>query len=132
MPKAVLFSAVQGTLLRNGSPVSGATISRIVTWRGELHSDSTETDCHGNYHLPAITSSSNLPLLPAEFNAEQEMTVSIDGMTTLIWNTIKPEPGENTELNGLPLILTCDVADEPRFEHLLLNSIETKCRWDTP
>lgn len=127
--KANLFSSVNGVLTLNGSPLAGVTVNRSVRWRDEDHTDSAVTDKDGRYAFPALMSSGSIPRLPAEFNAFQKMTVDHGGEEVLIWETVKAEPMENAELEGQPMTLTCEVSEEPRFEHLLLNSIETRCRW---
>ncbi|AFV00430.1 hypothetical protein M5M_16495 [Simiduia agarivorans SA1 = DSM 21679] len=129
MAKANLFSSVKGVLTLSGSPLAGATINRSVRWRDEEHTDSTTTDKDGRFEFPAIMSSGSIPRLPAEFNAFQSMTVDHDGSQVLIWETVKAESEENAELEGQPMVLTCELSEASRFEHLLLNSIETRCRW---
>lgn len=129
MAKANLFSSVKGVLTLDGSPLVGVTINRSVRWRDESHSDSTTTDKEGRYQFPALLSRANIPQLPAEFNAFQTMTVEYRGSLVLIWQTVKAEPLENAELDGRAMSLSCELSEEARFEHLLLGSIETRCRW---
>lgn len=127
--KANLFSAVSGVLTQGGVPRAGITIQRSVSWRGEQHSDSAVTNAQGRYQFPALLSDSGLPKLPAEFNAFQQMVARVDGEDVLLWDTVKAEPTADAELDGHQLVFSCDLDEPLRFEHLLLNSIETRCRW---
>lgn len=129
MAKANLFSAVRGVLTQGGEPRAGITIQRTVSWRGEQHADTAVTNDQGHYQFPELLSDSGLPKLPAEFNAFQKMVALVDGEAVLLWDTVKAEPKADAELDGLPLAFSCDLDEPLRFEHLLLNSIETRCRW---
>lgn len=127
--KANLFSALTGVLTQGGVPRTGITIQRSVSWRGEQHSDSAITDEQGRYQFAALLSASDLPRLPTEFNAFQQMVALVEGEKVLLWDTVKAEPTAGAELDGQHLVLSCDLDESLRFEHLLLNAIETRCRW---
>jgi hypothetical protein len=129
MSKANLFSAVAGVLAQDGVQLSGVKVVRTVKWRDEEHAEESVTDAEGRFRFPAKLSSASLSILPREFNAFQKLVALVDGEEVLLWETVKADPVDKGELEGADLNFTCDVADPLRFEHLLLNSIETRCRW---
>ncbi|MBB3167499.1 carboxypeptidase-like regulatory domain-containing protein [Simiduia aestuariiviva] len=129
MNKANLFSATEGVITLAGAPLQNAEVIRTVRWRDENHQDSTATDADGNFSFPDLMSDRSLSVLPSEFNAFQKIIVKHNNETFLLWETVKADPVSNGELEGEALRFTCELNEEPRFVHLLLNSIETRCHW---
>ncbi len=55
-----IFSDVEGTVLLDGQPVSGAEVERICHWKDEEKLDRVLTDALGRYKFPEITTKSFL------------------------------------------------------------------------
>lgn len=127
--KSCVFSSVEGILTFNGHPASGAEIKRSVEWQKEKQ-DSAQADSQGKFSLPALYQRSAMKLIPSEFVAAQHMVVVYQGKEYPIWETAKRSEEENAELEGKPLIFTCELTDEPEFTHLTLTSIKSNCRWN--
>jgi hypothetical protein len=111
----VLFSAVSGTVLRDGAPVAGAEIVRKVTTR-DTRTDTATTDSRGRFELPQITASKGLiDLLPAEFVAGQELTIRVGAEEYPGWIYTKRDGAPNAESKGRPFRLVCEIAAEPGY-----------------
>ena len=56
MAKMVIFSAVSGRVLQDGTPVPGATVEREFrwAWKDETGTDATTTGPGGEFALPKI------------------------------------------------------------------------------
>ena len=123
-----LFSEVSGRLTQDGIPASNRQVFRRVEHNGETVEDRVATDHDGGFVLPAITREDR-SLLPREFLARQKIWLKEGAEEILLWETIKRSEEENAELEKLPFELTCELSEPLRFEHLMLHSIETRCRW---
>jgi hypothetical protein len=111
----VLFSAVSGTVLRDGAPVAGAEIVRKVTTR-DTRTDTAATDSRGRFDMPQVSASKGLvDLLPAEFVAGQELTIRVGGPDYPGWIYTKRDPANNAESNGRPFRLVCEISAEPGY-----------------
>lgn len=117
MGKMVLFSAVRGTVLQDGKPVSGAAVDREFewAWKSETGRDGTTTDANGAFALPDITRKSLFgSLLPHEPLVKQTITITHAGKTYKAWVMFKRDYDENGELNGKPIVMTCRLETEPQ------------------
>ncbi|MCY4756712.1 DUF6795 domain-containing protein [Pelomonas aquatica] len=117
MGKMVLFSAVRGTVLRDGKPVAGATVEREFdwAWKSEKGKDATTTDAAGAFSLPAIVRSSFLgSFMPHEPLVKQTITIIHGGTSYKAWVLFKRDYDDNGELDGKPIVMTCRLGSEPR------------------
>lgn len=114
MAKLVLFSAVEGTISRNGAPVAGATVTREFLWsmKRETGSDTTVTDAAGRFSLPEITRRSLMALFPHEPVVRQTITIAVDGTSYKAWVYFKRNYDDNGELRR-PIRLSCRLETEP-------------------
>lgn len=116
MAKMVLFSAVRGTVLENGRPVSGATIEREFrwAWKDEVGTDHAVTSAQGEFSLPPIVRSSFLgSLLPHEPMVRQTILIRHAGKTYKAWMFDKGNYDDNGELKGRPIVMRCRLEAEP-------------------
>mgnify|MGYP002378442702 FL=1 len=119
MAKMVLFSAVQGRVLEEGRPVSGATVEREYKWgwKDETGRDSTRTGPDGSFAMPAIERSSLLgSLLPHEPVVRQSLTIQHAGRSYEGWLYFKRNYRADGELDGKPLKLVCRL-ERPAQRH---------------
>ena len=123
-----LFSGVNGVVTFNGEPVSGVEIKRVVKWNDTEFEDLVVSENNGNFKFDPLVKNIK-SLLPKEFVSYQTLKGTYDGKEYLMWETVKGSDVENGELEGSELIFKCELTDEPRFVHLMLNSIETNCIW---
>jgi hypothetical protein len=114
MAKLVLFSAVEGTITRNGTPVAGAKVTREFLWsmKRENGSDTTVTDAAGRFSLPEITRRSLMAMFPHEPVVRQTITIAADGTSYKAWVYFKRNYDDNGELRR-PIRLKCRLETEP-------------------
>lgn len=131
--KDCLFSAISGTITLNGEPAAGAHVKRVA---GKAHvegkfSDETFTDEKGYFSMPAIWERNLLSrVFPMEFAVPQEITVEYMGVDYLIWVSVKMKREENSESQGKPLIVQCELNSEERNFDAGGTFFATKCAWD--
>lgn len=116
MGKMVLFSAVRGTVLQGGKPVSGARIERKYKWgwNSETGTDGATTDVRGAFSLPRIERSSFFgSFLPHQPSVDQAMLIHHGGKTYEAWVLLKQNYDDNGELQGKPISLTCRLETPP-------------------
>jgi len=116
MTRKCLFSEVHGVVLDHGQPVAGARLERtwFWHWNDERGGDTTNTDAAGAFRFPAVNGRSlSGSLLPHEPVIEQKILIQHGGKTYRAWVFSKGEYGENGELDGRPIRLTCRLESEP-------------------
>ncbi len=120
MGQQVLFSEVDGVVVREGTPVSGVQVTRsyLWGWNSSSGSDRVVTDQAGSFHFPVIIGKSLLGgLLPHEPSIEQKILLTHAGKTYEVWVSRKRNYDKDGELDGRPMRLRCDLSSEPkRFE----------------
>lgn len=126
---AVLFSPLEGHVLLNGSPASGAEITRIIKLQGEEYSEEKfKADSHGHFKLPLVRE--ELELTPLnQFLASQRIFVQYKDEEYLIWNFGKMDTDIHSELGGSPIDLTCNLTDELRRVETPRGGLMTICHW---
>jgi len=124
--KVCVFSEVKAQLLLDGEPVSGATVTRIWNW-DKRESDSTVTDINGNFSFPAVHRRSVKPLLPLEITITQQLSTTLDGEDFILWRGAKRDGEEQSELDGAPFNLTCELTSEERLIDDYRSPILTLC-----
>lgn len=124
--KVCVFSEVKAQLLLDGKPVSGATVTRIWNW-DKRASDSTVTDVNGNFSFPAVHQRSVKPLLPLEITITQQLSTTLDGKDFILWRGAKRDGEEQSELDGAPFNLTCELTNEERLIDNFRSPILTLC-----
>ncbi|MCP5159238.1 MAG: hypothetical protein H6975_07415 [Gammaproteobacteria bacterium] len=116
MSKFCLFSAVQGIVLSQDKPVTGAVVDRkfVWAWGKETGIDEAVTDTDGTFQLPAIFRSSLLgSILPHQPFIEQTLLIKHQGKEYKAWMFDKMDYEENGELKGKPISLVCHLENEP-------------------
>lgn len=131
--KDCLFSAISGTITFNGIPVERAHVKRIA---GKAHAegeftDETYTDDKGHFSMPAIWERNLLSrVFPMEFAVPQEITVEYLGVDYVVWVSVKMKREENSESQGKPLLVQCELNSEERNFDAGGTFFATRCTWD--
>ncbi len=116
MAQLVLFSAVTGTVIHQGSPVAGAKIHQTARWgfNDKTFEQSTVTDANGEFSLPALTTRSLLAgtgfFQPV---VHQALKIHHQGQTFDAWFFTKHDYESNSEL-ARPIQLLCDLDNEKK------------------
>lgn len=118
--RLVLFSEVHGTVLKDGKPVAGAELVQKVVWsddENEIRPQRAVTDGAGAFSFPAITRRAGLlRLIPAQPMMLQTIVIRYRSAEYMAWRHGKDSYEPNTELDGQPLRLVCELNREPGHE----------------
>jgi len=118
MAKFVLFSPVTGKIVIAGKPVAGASVTRWYKggFSDKQATDKTTTDAGGNFSFPEVTFSSIMAsIIPHEAVVTQDIKVTVNGVETLIYATVKRNYDHNGEYGGKPLDFVFDPTAQPTF-----------------
>jgi hypothetical protein len=111
--KKVIFSEVKGVVLDHGRPISGATVERFVKDSNKENSDTTVTDSNGRFHFKIMEKPPSFPkLFPHETVVTQRILVTVDKNKYKAWICIKSDYDNNSELEGKPIDIICDLENE--------------------
>ncbi|WP_024460408.1 carboxypeptidase-like regulatory domain-containing protein [Marinimicrobium sp. LS-A18] len=124
--KVCVFSKVNAQLLLDGKPISGVTVTRTWNW-DKRASDSTVTDMNGYFSFPAVHQRSVKPLLPLEITITQQLSTTHNGKEYILWRGAKRDSEEQSELDGAPFNLTCELTNEERLIDTYRSPILTLC-----
>ena len=135
-----IFSEVDGVVLLEGKPVSGATVIRTADYKDKLYSDTVITDDQGRFHFDDIYIYS-MRLFGT--NILQKIVIQYDGKEHLAWKMMKGHDNRYGELTdpekpdapvkklNLRCELTSDQDSEQLIEFILGNRIiYGLSRWD--
>lgn len=118
--RLVLFSEVHGTVLKDGKPVEGAELIEKVVWsdnENEIPPQRAVTDAKGVFSFPAIERKAGLlRLIPAQPTIQQTITIKYQGVEYTAWLHGKGSYNANTELDGKPINLVCELTRHPDYE----------------
>ncbi len=116
----VMFSEVNGTVLLDGKPVEGAELFQKAERSADERKNRTQTaitNKDGVFRLPAIDRRMGLrawiPMQPA---VHQTIVIRYRGVEYEGWMHVKLSYEANTELDGRPLNLVCELTGEPERE----------------
>lgn len=116
----VLFSEVHGTVLNNGRPVEGAELVQKVVWSDNDKENPAQhalSDRSGAFRFPPIERSAGLlRLIPAQPIMLQSITIRYQGVEYEAWKHSKGSYDPNTELDGKPIWLVCELTQKPDYE----------------
>jgi hypothetical protein len=118
--RLVLFSEVHGTVLKDGEPVEGAELIEKVVWsdnENDIPPQHAVTDSKGAFSFPAIERNAGLlRLIPAQPTIQQTITIKYQGVEYTAWLHGKGSYNPNTELDGRPINLICELTRQPDYE----------------
>lgn len=118
--RVVLFSEVHGRVLKDGEPVAGAEVMQKVVWsdnENDIARQRSITDQMGTFSFPAIERKAGLlRLIPAQPTMLQEIVIRYGGAEYIAWQHGKNSYNANTELDGRPVRLICELTRQPDYE----------------
>ncbi|MBF3411148.1 hypothetical protein ISF94_12910 [Burkholderia pseudomallei] len=118
--RLVLFSEVHGTVLKEGKPVAGAELVQKAVWSDDEDKNPTQrtmTDKNGTFGFPAIERNAGLlRLIPAQPTIQQTIVIRYHGVEYVAWLHGKGSYNANTELDGRPFRLVCELTRQPDYE----------------
>jgi hypothetical protein len=116
----ILCSEVHGTVLKDGKPVAGAELVQRVVWSddvNEIPPQRTVTDGAGTFSFPTIQRKAGLlRLIPAQPIVQQTIKIHFEGREYIAWMHGKTSYDANTELEGRPIKLVCELTREADYE----------------
>lgn len=115
----VLFSELEGVVLKQGVPVAGAEIVQEVTYEkpGKALVKTVQTSTDGRFRLARVTTGAGLSrILPGQPSILQRIIIRHNGTEYEGWRHNKNSYDLNSELDGRPLKLICELATAPDFE----------------
>ena len=116
----VLFSEVHGTVLSHGKPVQGAELIQETVWsdnKNDVPAVTTTTDADGRFHFTEVDRKAGiLRMVPHQPVILQKITIRYEGVDYPAWRHTKNTYDANSELDGKPLNLQCELSREPDFE----------------
>ena len=135
-----IFSEVDGVVLLEGKPVSGATVIRTADYKDKLYSDTVITDDQGRFHFDDIYIYS-MRLFGTYI--WQKITIQYDGKEYLAWKMMKGYDTRYSELSDpeLPdapikkLQLRCELTGDQDSEQVIKFTLDQHTiyglsRWD--
>ncbi len=117
----VMFSEVQGVVLKNGAPVVGAKVTREYTWAWDNKKVKEEvtSDAKGKFSFAMASKSSLLSgLMPHEPVISQLITISFEGKDYIAWDFRKHNYDNNGELKGKPVKIACELTKKPSSSYI--------------
>lgn len=115
----VLFSEVEGVVLKDGVPVEGAEIVQEITYEepGKIPAKTVQTGADGRFALARVTTGAGLSrVIPGQPSILQRLMIRHNGVEYEGWRHNKNSYELNSELAGRSLRLICELANAPDFE----------------
>jgi len=135
-----IFSEVDGTVLMNGKPVSGAKVTQTADYKDKIHSFTTITDDQGRFHFDDIYTYS---LRLSETAILQKIVIDYDGKEYLAWKLMKRHEHRFGELNDestneknmQSINLTCELTNDQGNEQYIGSELNRRivyglCNWN--
>ena len=116
-----LFSAVEGTVVLDGKPVSGASVTRryLWHWKDKKESARVTTGANGTFSFAEVTGSSFLGgWLPHQPLVEQEILIAHEGKEYKAWVHAKGDYEPNSENEGRPLRMYCELRTPEKVTYI--------------
>ena len=121
--RVYIFSEVDGVVLMNGKPVSGAKVIRTADYKDKVHSNTVVTDEQGRFHFDDIFTYS---MRLSETAILQRIMIHYEGEEYLAWEMMKRNDNRYGELNDpetpeVPikhLQLNCELTDDQKVKRI--------------
>ena len=126
----VIFSPMEGVLMRNDQPLANTKIIRRLRWNGNDEGlvEEFATDDQGRFSLPVHEEALSLGML-SQFVGKADLEVKTESGKDYIWTSSKFFPEIFTETGGKISDLVCDIESEEVAVPMGPTSILTRCRW---
>ena len=113
-----LFSEVRGEVLLDGKPLAGVEVLQQCA-DGKEWNRTVLTDDSGKFHFKKITRFSMYPNLwffpESPIHLAQDIIINYEDSEYDAWLFSKDNYRNNTELDGKPFYLLCDLNNEPHY-----------------
>ena len=114
--KVYIFSEVDGVVLMEGKPVSGAKVVRTADFKDKIYTDTVVTDGEGKFHFDDI---STFSMRLSETAILQKIVINHQEKEYLAWELLKRNDNHYGELNDPEtsekpirmLNLTCELTE---------------------
>lgn len=126
---AYVFSPVKIRITLNKEPLKEAKVIRRWEWNGNKGEDYAFTDSDGIVEFSEVRQRAITQFFPAEFLAAQQIVLVVEGKEDRIWSFSKRRPDKNSELEGTPLNLYCELSSEEKMYRDFGPALFTKCTW---
>lgn len=126
----VIFSPMEGVLLKGGNPLPNVKIIRTLKWNGNDEGTMSEfvTDEVGRFSIPIHEEKLSLGML-SQFVGKTKLIVEFNGENIVFWYNNKFTPEIYAETDGPISELGCDIDLEEITVRAGQSTILTKCRW---
>lgn len=126
----VIFSPMEGVLLKNGAPLPNTKIIRKLRWNGNEDGLVEEffTDEKGYFSLPIHEEELSLNML-SQFVAKAELEAETEDGIFEFWYSSKLVPELHSETEGPITDLVCQIDAEEIAVPVSPIAILTKCHW---
>lgn len=126
----VIFSPMEGVLLKNGAPLPNTKIIRKLRWNGNEDGLVEEffTDEKGYFFLPIHEEELSLNML-SQFVAKAELEAETEDGISEFWYSSKLVPELHSETEGPITDLVCQIDAEEIAVPVSPIAILTKCHW---
>ena len=135
-----IFTKVDGTVLMEGKPVSGAEVIQTADYKDKIHTFSAITDKQGHFHFDDLYEYS---MRLSETAILQKIVIRFDGKEYLAWRLMKRHEHRFGELNDesasetnmQAINLTCELSDDPKNKQTIGSEMRRRtvhglCRWN--
>ncbi len=127
--KTCVFSTVKARLTRNNEPLKNVKVIRRWEWN-ELKEDFTTTDDKGFFEFPAVYEKSITRMLPVELVIAQGLYIVENDEELKFWSNSKRDPEENSEFDGQPINMMCELTHEMEIHKEFGSRMRTLCKWE--
>ncbi|MCJ7558249.1 MAG: hypothetical protein MUP90_15235 [Gammaproteobacteria bacterium] len=117
--KLILFSRVDGVITQDGKPVEGAQIIQEVLYKNadEVPATTVVSGPAGDFVLEEVTHAAGVSrMLPGQVSVVQRLVIRFQGKEYEGWRHNKTSVEPDSELDGQPLKLVCELTTPPDFE----------------
>ena len=117
--KLVLFSHVEGVITQDGEPVEGAEIVQEILYKevDNIAPTTVKSAADGHFVFEEVSEKAGLSrMLPGTATITQRLVIRHDGQEYEAWRHGKKDFEPNSELEGQPLRLVCELTTPPDFE----------------
>lgn len=126
-----VFSSVQIRITLDKEPLKEAKVIRRWEWNEKKGEDYAFTDSDGIVEFAEILQRGATQFFPSEFVAAQQIVAVIEGKEDRIWSFSKRSPDRDSELEGKPLNLSCEISSKETMYRDFGPALFTKCTWGT-
>lgn len=118
--RLVLFSEVHGTVLKDGMPVQGATVIQEVVWsdnKNDVPPTTVSSAVDGRFSFPVVERNAGvMRVVPHQPVILQKILIRYEGVEYTAWRHTRNSYEDNSEMDGRPLRLECELSRAADFE----------------